>query len=300
MRLTRDTSLTPSVLLHQRLSRRWSTLVVIGLLTLIFLVDRSTGSSPFQHLYYLPIIFAGVQFRYRGSLVVAATAIALYHLANWHVLSLRYEERDIVQVALFLAVGLVAAKMAADARRLHQLAMTDDLTGLRNLRSFEGQLRTLVAESIKQSSPLALLILDLDRLKSLNDAYGHLTGGEAVRTVGQLIAQQLPREAVACRYGGDEFAIVLPGYTDADAGAFANHLRAVVHTCKPTLAGVSFPPGTLSVSVGIAVRPSPPTPETVVQDPVVLGERLFQAADVALYAAKRAGRNRVSIGHPAA
>jgi predicted signal transduction protein with EAL and GGDEF domain len=96
------------------------------------------------------------------------------------------KESDLVQIALFLAVGVVTAKLTRDTNRLRRLAMTDDLTGLHNLRSFEARLATMVRASREMQAPLALLVLDVDRLKSLNDQYGHLTGAEAVRTVGRV------------------------------------------------------------------------------------------------------------------
>ena len=90
--------------------------------------------------------------------------------------------------------------------------MTDDLTGLHNLRSFEARLASLVAAARENRSELSILVLDLDRLKQLNDVHGHLAGADAVRTVGHILADRLPSEAVACRYGGDEFVIAVPGY----------------------------------------------------------------------------------------
>jgi diguanylate cyclase (GGDEF)-like protein len=113
-------------------------------------------------------------------------------------------------MALFLTVGMVTARLAHDADRLRHLALTDDLTGLHNLRSFEAQLEPMVRASRETQAPLGLLVLDLDRLKSLNDQHGHLAGAEAVRTVGRIIGEHLSPGAVACRYGGDEFAIAIP------------------------------------------------------------------------------------------
>ena len=115
-----------------------------------------------------------------------------------------------LQIALFVGIGVAAAKLANDRRRLHRLAITDDLTGLHNLRSFEGQLRTLLRNAVVYQLPVALLVLDLDRLKSLNDTHGHLAGAEAVRSIGHLIAGCLPAGGVACRYGGDEFVVGNP------------------------------------------------------------------------------------------
>jgi diguanylate cyclase (GGDEF)-like protein len=300
MRLTRDhASPAFEIPLNRPVSAASAWLVVTGTLALIFVVDRGTGLAPFQHLYYLPIIFASVRFGYGGSATAGAAAVFLYHLANPHVLTLRYEESDLVQMALFVAVGVASAKLANDSRRLHRLALTDDLTGLHNLRSFEARLRMLVRASRQRSAPLALLVLDLDRLKSLNDTHGHLAGAEAVRTVGHLIATRVPQDAVACRYGGDEFVIALPQCDEAQARVIADDLRHAVNTCVPVLAGASFPAGTLSISVGIACRlfePRAPSKDRAVDE--AEGEELFRAADAALYAAKSSGRNRVS-GVPA-
>jgi diguanylate cyclase (GGDEF)-like protein len=270
--------------------------VIIGSLGSVFLLDRATGSAPAQHLYYVPIILAGLWFSRRGGLIAAAAAIVLYHLANPHLLTFRYNQLDLVQIALFVAVGLVTARLVQDARRLRQLATTDDLTGLHNLRSFEAHLTTIVHTARASSTPVSMLVVDVDRLKSMNDRHGHLAGAEAVREVGRIIADTMPPEAVACRYGGDEFVIALPRCDELRAKEIAGALRHRVHAVAPTLAKISFPPGTLSISVGVAsrtmfrgVRRSPESGD------VEGGEALFRAADSALYVAKNCGRNAVSV-----
>ncbi len=183
--------------------------VAAGLL-LTFVLDRGTGSAPFQHLYYLPIIFAAFTLNWGGGLAASLCAIVLYHLANPALLAFGYHEPDFVQMTLFVAVGVVTSTLTANARRLHAMAMTDDLTGLHNLRSFEGELRRLIHAMRSSAGPMSLMVLDLDRLKSLNDTHGHLTGAEAVRSVGHILGSHLPADAVACRYGGDEFVVALP------------------------------------------------------------------------------------------
>jgi diguanylate cyclase (GGDEF)-like protein len=136
----------------------------------------------------------------------------------------------------------------------------------------------------------------VDRLKSLNDEFGHLTGAEAVRTVGHIIGRQLPPDAVACRYGGDEFVIAIPQCTAFVAHQVADHLRRAVHDTAPMLSGQWFEAGTLTISVGAAwatfdrnVPPEPMSPRDI-----EAGE-LFRAADAALYRAKAGGRNRVCL-----
>jgi diguanylate cyclase (GGDEF)-like protein len=271
--------------------------IVLGCLLLVFALDRATGATPVQHLYYLPIIFAGVRFGMPGGLIAAVSAIALYHVANPHLQTFKYEESDLVQIVLFLATGVVAAKLSADADRLRRLAMTDDLTGLHNLRSFEARLATMVRAAREGRASIALLVLDVDRLKSLNDQYGHLTGAEAVRTVGHVIGEQLPPDAIACRYGGDEFVIAIPQCTPSLVHRVADGLRRAVQANAPVLAGRSFAAGTLTISVGgtcASLDRAGPSYAVSVRDGET-GESLFRAADAALYRAKARGRNQVCV-----
>jgi diguanylate cyclase (GGDEF)-like protein len=274
---------------HGRLSS------IIGLVVataVVFGLDSMTDLPHVQHLYYFPIIVAGIRFGLRGGTGAAVVAIFLYHLANPQTLA-HFDESDILQIGVFVGVGIVTAKLSDDARRLHQLAMTDDLTGLHNLRSFEFQLRNAIHAAHLAKTPVSMLVLDVDRLKSLNDVHGHLSGSEAVRTVGGIIATHLPADGVGCRFGGDEFAIALPNCPASRARQVAHDLRRAVQATAPLLAGVSFPEGTLSVSVGIACRAF----DRGVDRPDVDGESeaLFRAADAALYTAKNGGRNRVHV-----
>jgi diguanylate cyclase (GGDEF)-like protein len=276
-------------------SPRWVAAAIIGTLLVIFFIDRRTGTAPVQHLYYLPIILAGAGFTMRGGIVAALAAVILYHVANPHLLSRHYGESDAVQIALFVAVGVVTAKLASDNRRFHQLAITDDLTGLHNLRYFEASLARMVRAAGQAGSPLALLVADLDHLKSLNDQYGHLTGAEGVRTVGQIIGRRLPADAVACRYGGDEFAIAIPDCSQVRARRVADDLCEAVRISAPTLAGRAFPAATLTLSIGVSSTSTAHHGRELPTDDAEAGECLFKQADRALYKAKLAGRDRVCV-----
>jgi diguanylate cyclase (GGDEF)-like protein len=264
--------------------------IVATALILIALLDRATGDVPFQHLYYLPIILAATEFGFIGGLITSLCSVLLYHLANPRLLMLQeFRQGDVVQIVLFFSVGLVAAKLADDANRLRLLSITDDLTGLRNLRSFESDLERFVSQAKKDGSVLSVLVLDVDRLKLLNDNYGHLTGADAVRVVGHLIAKHLPPRAVACRYGGDEFVVAIADCPTAESVEIAERLRHSVSQVQPVLAMRPFSSGTLSISIGAASR-------LIAKDanPLSAGEELFRLADEALYRAKEMGRNGVS------
>jgi len=306
MNLTYNETQTLPVLGHS-IRLRWAASLIAVSLAVIAALDYLTATAPVQHLYYLPIIYAAMSFRRAGGIFVALVAVLLYHLANPQLLTLRYGEADVIQILLFFAVGLVTAKIASDAVRLRYLATTDDLTGLCNLRSFELLLAQMFAEARKTHAPLALLVLDLDRLKDLNDAHGHLAGAEAVRAVGRKIAGLQPKNAVACRYGGDEFVLALPQTNELEALLFAETLRREVEQLSPILAGKQFPAGRLSVSIGVSCDDFSRVPVTgrlsrrhwkaaareTNED--ALGERLFQMADRALYEAKNGGRNRICV-----
>jgi diguanylate cyclase (GGDEF)-like protein len=294
------TSSSPATWLSKRSEppRTLTCIAVILSLALIFWLDRITASAPLQHLYYLPIILASLRLGPQAGFVASIAAVVLYHVANPAMFVTGYREPDIVQIVLFVAVGLVTARLSDDARRLHHLAVTDDLTGLHNLRSFEARLADLVLASERDRTPLAMLVLDVDRLKAINDRHGHLAGAEAVRTVGGVLASRLPPRAVACRYGGDEFAVVLPGHSAEQALAVAGDLRQGVASLTPVLAGVSFGRGALSISIGVACLEPPPRRRPGIAatvSPQTSGEVLFKAADDALYHAKRDGRNRVTV-----
>ncbi len=277
---------------RRRLSPVWTCVAVVVLLLAVFVADRATDSAPVQHLYYLPIILAGLRFGLPGAVAAALASIVSYHVANPQLLAFHYGESDVVQILLFLAVGIVTAVLARDASRLRQIASTDDLTGLHNLRSFEVRLAEMVRVSCHARGALALLVLDVDRLKPLNDVHGHLTGAEAVRTVGHIIAASVPGEAVACRYGGDEFVVGIPLCSTARAGEVADGIRRAVNAATPVLAGRGFPAGTLSVSIGVARHSFDDASAGAGGD---VGEALFRAADAALYRAKASGRNHVCV-----
>jgi len=293
MRLTHGRPSTRLVTESPRLSHTSALITIAAALIAIFALDATTYEAPVQHLYYLPIVFAGVTFRWRGGLGCALIAIVLYHVANPHPFTWRAEQPDLLQVSVFIAAGMLSARLAEDTRRLRRMAFTDDLTGLHNLRSFEVRLYNMVSSARETAKPLSLLVLDVDRLKSLNDEHGHLTGAEAVRFVGRVLVDRLPQHAVACRYGGDEFVVALPDSDEREAIAVAAAISREVHAAAPILAGVAHPRGRLSISVGVAVRTfDRATRRESIDDE---GEQLFHAADSALYAAKNGGRNRISV-----
>jgi two-component system cell cycle response regulator len=168
---------------------------------------------------------------------------------------------------------------------LEQLAYRDELTGLANRRFAVRQLHAEISRARRHGQDLALVILDADRFKTLNDRHGHLAGDEVLRGLADRIRGRLREEDVAARFGGEEFLVLLPD-TDAEgAAAVAEDLRAAVAAEPFSIGRIALP---LTVSAGYAAWEGEDL------------ERLVARADRGLYAAKEAGRDCVRPGPTAA
>ena len=164
---------------------------------------------------------------------------------------------------------------------LQELAHTDTLTRLANRRRFDDVLADELARAVRGSTPLALVLLDVDYFKKFNDHYGHPAGDACLQEVGRLLARQVNRnDDLAARYGGEEFAIILPHTDLAGATAVAERIRAEIMALR--LPHQESPAGVVSASLGVAVLVPP-----------MDARDLVARADRQLYEAKRRGRNRV-------
>ncbi|HMD54771.1 MAG TPA: diguanylate cyclase, partial [Phycisphaerae bacterium] len=194
----------------------------------------------------------------------------------------------VVLVALPMAVVLderkrLSAELEKANKILHALAMTDGLTGLANRRNFDEILEREWRRTARESGVISLLMIDIDYFKLFNDDYGHQSGDECLKKVGQALSKIARRSGDVCaRYGGEEFAIILPNIETNRAMLIAESMRAAVEAIEikhDKVAGER-----LTVSVGVAsIKP---------RDPGVRISDLIGSADRALYNAKRAGRNR--------
>lgn len=169
--------------------------------------------------------------------------------------------------------------MQADLRRL---ARIDPLTGVNNRRAFFESLRAQVRACTAHSRPLAVLVIDVDDFKRVNDSYGHAAGDRLLLNLAASFSRQLRRHDVIGRIGGEEFAVIAPNAGPDEAMALAESLRTAA---SATTIRVEGTPLAATVSIGVA-NSGPPGKETD-------GDALLDLADKALYEAKRAGRNRV-------
>lgn len=174
------------------------------------------------------------------------------------------------------------ATLQADLNAVRTESLTDPLTSLSNRKAFDGGLLAAIKMSETTGEPLSLLITDIDHFKRFNDSYGHLTGDQVLRLVALAVKQNVKGADLAARFGGEEFAIVLPN-TGLRAGlTVAEHIRRAVMAKELVKRSTGENLGRITISIGVAQYRLGDTTSS-----------LIERADACLYAAKRAGRNRV-------
>lgn len=189
--------------------------------------------------------------------------------------------RDIIEAAAEKLSMALANLSLQD--RLRQQSIRDPLTGLFNRRYLEESAVRELSRCARRGLPLSLLMLDIDHFKAFNDMHGHAGGDVVLAQFGKLLQATIRGEDIACRYGGEEFTLILPEAGLDVASARAEAIRIAVEAMQVPYLGKLLPQVTVSIGVaGFPVHGNAP-------------EALLQAADEALYRAKRAGRNRIDV-----
>jgi two-component system, cell cycle response regulator len=190
------------------------------------------------------------------------------------------------------AKALLRTKQAHDRIRklqitLEQMVVSDPLTGLHNRRYLMDRMQQEMQRSDRHGEPLALAMIDLDAFKPINDQFGHVLGDKVLRAVGSAISKSVRVSDIAARYGGDEFAVILPQTPAEGAMRVCERLlRNISEVILQDETGKTF---RITASLGLAYYPA---------DDVETPEDLVHSADGALYGAKRSGKNRYTAVRP--
>lgn len=227
--------------------------------------------------------------RYRSNSFVAVPIVARSEALGVVSLTDRiapgpYTQGDVTAMAALMgpaALALARERVRQEALAYAQAAVVDPVSGLFNRRYFEARLDEELHRAVRQLTSVALLMVDLDEFKAVNDRFGHIAGDLVIRDISEILRRSVRIFDVCTRFGGEEFAVMMPGGTVESASAIAERIRHRVEAyqrTEPSLEGLH-----VTASIGVAVSP-----------PGVTARDLIERADRALYHAKKAGKNRVS------
>lgn len=253
----------------------WQALAIVSFNTIAvafldYLEDTPQLTLPF---FMLNIAFATVAFGQHIGITTAFLSVAA--LAQAEFLLRGHQDRPLTEWGLFLTVLLTLVGILVRINRLQEDALFDAVTGLRNHRYFQVRLREELQRTDRNRRPTALLLIDLDNFKRVNDRFGHAVGDHVLRQVARVLVQNARSADIVCRYGGEELAVLLPETPIAEAAKVGERLRLAVQQRNDR------PGPSVTVSVGVAAYP----------EHAEQGDTLIAAADAAMYAAKRAGKN---------
>jgi diguanylate cyclase (GGDEF)-like protein len=284
--------------LDARLARRLRRAAGLGLSDRLMIVreHRVIGSRQRVQLHGHTVVVGKESYRGLLTRVPNAVGISLFALRPERSIEANvspYQQRILYAAlgsfALLVLVALAFARpilsTLGDFRRVASQAATDSLTGLANRRSFDDELALEWRRAERVGDPLALVLIDLDNFKSINDGRGHQAGDAVLRRVAAILDSGARNADLAARYGGEEFALLAPETDLLGATKLAHRLRGDLEA-----ATIELPNGeelTVTASFGVAVKGTLERPE-----------QLIAAADEALYEAKRNGKNRIVAADP--
>jgi diguanylate cyclase (GGDEF)-like protein len=193
---------------------------------------------------------------------------------------------DVQDLQFFSVIGYQMASTLKQFQRIStikDMAIYDTLTNLHNRRYFDERLGAETQKSFTSSTPLSLVLVDIDHFKKVNDTFGHAAGDKVLSKIASLLKNSVRREDTVARYGGEEFIMILPGAKLEVTSIIAERIRQLIETTPFEIEGGQIH---ITISIGISNLPT---------HQATSKEELVKMADLALYRAKREGRNRVCV-----
>lgn len=247
-------------------------------------------SSEYKFLFLFIIITTIIQSGLKQGLIVACVSsvgiLAMDIICAPNLAVNQYFQDDLVLAGVFILtawpLGFYVKIANEHIEELKNLANVDGLTGVYNHRYFHEILKEKIVSCEKDSTPISMIFMDIDYFKNYNDLYGHQSGDEVLKTIGNLLKNAIRKDDIAARYGGEEFALILPDTSEKEAIRVAENIRKIIE--ETYFEGEENQPnGKITVSIGISVYP----------DKAKNDVELIKSADDALYRAKFFNKNRI-------
>jgi diguanylate cyclase (GGDEF)-like protein len=245
--------------------------------------------SPLLNLYLLPIIASALIFGKLATAIEVGAIIACFMFLAYNpksktLLTLPYWGEILAMSAPIILVAYITTMLAADIRfavdKIKQVSDTDELTGLYNMRAFSAMLQRAFKQAVRYGHSMAVVMIDSDNLKQVNDAHGHDAGNRLLQHLVRCIREQLRGSDVVARFGGDEFILLLPETNSKGAIEIAERIRRAVEVSRFDVRGGDT---NVTISQGVASYPEDGGNLDIILD----------KADKAMYRAKQRGRNKV-------
>ena len=267
---------------------------VLGLTLLLAAVaavaylERSVGGDFDLRLVYFLIVLSGAMLLPRSVALAVAAAVAIVSVGVTEVTGTALIINGLTHLVMYGYATLLTSNWEQERRRLMRMSRVDELTGLRNLRALQEQLPTWLGPAARTGRRMAVMMMDVDGFKEVNDHLGHGVGNELLKELANLLRFAVRVGDEPYRFGGDEFVLLLSDADGEGAQIVATRIQEIYHSMGQTLRGTDVQ---VSFSIGIAVFPEDGS----------LPETLLRRADEALLTAKRTGPAKILRYHePAA
>ncbi len=255
--------------------------VLLAAVAAVAYLDRSVAGDFDLRLVYFLIVLCGAMLLPRPLALAIAAAVAIVSVGVIGATGTTLIVNTLTHLLMYGYAALLTSNWEQERRRLMKMSRIDELTGLRNLRALQEQLPTWLGPAARTGRRMAMMMMDVDGFKTVNDRLGHGVGNELLKELANLLRFAVRVGDEPYRFGGDEFVLLLSDADGEGANIVATRIQEIYRSMGQTLRGTDVQ---VSFSIGIAVFPEDgATPEA-----------LLARADEALYAAKRSGPGKIA------